>query len=115
MLTAKAFEGPAHGVEALGADEIVDEEAHEALLRLRELVAAVAEELLGLLVEERAEDGLVGLVLCKTRKGYKKGYLTNTTVLKIKKLKCRYRQCFGSGSGWIRIKIAAWIGIRIRM
>ena len=50
-------------VEGLGADEIVDEEAHEALLGLRVLVAAVAEELLRLLVEQRAVDGLVGHVL----------------------------------------------------
>ena len=47
----------------LGTDEIVNEESHETLLGLRELVAPVAEELLRLLVEQRAVNRLVRLIL----------------------------------------------------
>jgi len=46
-------------VELLGTDQVVDQEAHQALLGLGVLVASVAEELLSLLVEERAVDRFV--------------------------------------------------------
>ena len=63
LFALEALDGRIGGVELLGADKVVDDEAHQALLGLCVLVAAVAEELLGLLVEERAVDGLVGDLL----------------------------------------------------
>ena len=53
-----------HGriVELLSTDQVVDKKAHQALLGLGVLIAPVAEELLSLLVEERAVDRFVGSV-----------------------------------------------------
>ena len=63
LVALETLDGQRGIVEPLGADQVVDQKAHQTLLRLRVLVAAVAEKLLCFFVVERTVDGLVGGVL----------------------------------------------------